>query len=285
MSTPPLIRFEFTGPGTPLVDHDWSDASRRLRVPEAHVRAVAQVEGAGRGFLPAWPGRSVHVGPRSPLILFERHVFHRETGGRFSADHPDLSGARWDRSFYVGGVGEWGRLERAAVLDRRAALRSCSWGAFQVMGFNHQLAGYHGVEVFARVHSNDERGHLDAWCTFLDRRGLADELRDGAWAEFARQYNGPGYARNAYDRKLAEAAGRFTEKLWRADPDEVPDERREAAMVQAALNAAGHEPPLKVDGWLGARTRGALQAFQRARGLPVTGEPDRATLAELGLGS
>lgn len=52
--------------------------------------------------------------------------------------------------------------------------------------------------------------------------------------------------------------------------------------VQAALNAKGYNAG-PVDGQLGASTRDAIRRFQLASGLPQTGEPDRQTLAALGV--
>jgi hypothetical protein len=51
--------------------------------------------------------------------------------------------------------------------------------------------------------------------------------------------------------------------------------------VQQALNRAGYPAP--VDGKLGKSTRRALRHFQRAHGLPATGQADRPTLIKLGL--
>jgi hypothetical protein len=50
--------------------------------------------------------------------------------------------------------------------------------------------------------------------------------------------------------------------------------------VQTALNKHGHNPG-PVDGILGKKTRAALTAFQKAKGLPETGAPDKATTDEL----
>ncbi|GIX11844.1 serine protease [Elioraea sp.] len=52
------------------------------------------------------------------------------------------------------------------------------------------------------------------------------------------------------------------------------------AAVQRALEALGYDPG-PADGVLGPRTREAIAAFQRDRGLPTTGVPDRATVAAL----
>ena len=51
--------------------------------------------------------------------------------------------------------------------------------------------------------------------------------------------------------------------------------------VQQGLVEANHDPG-PVDGIMGQKTREALRAFQRARGLEPTGEPDERTLMELG---
>jgi hypothetical protein len=52
--------------------------------------------------------------------------------------------------------------------------------------------------------------------------------------------------------------------------------------VQAALNAKGYNAG-PVDGQMGASTRDAIRRFQGASGLAQTGEPDRQTVAALGI--
>jgi peptidoglycan hydrolase-like protein with peptidoglycan-binding domain len=51
--------------------------------------------------------------------------------------------------------------------------------------------------------------------------------------------------------------------------------------LQEALNRQG--AVIKVDGVLGNETRAAIRQFQSQHHLPVTGEPDRATLDKLGV--
>jgi peptidoglycan hydrolase-like protein with peptidoglycan-binding domain len=52
--------------------------------------------------------------------------------------------------------------------------------------------------------------------------------------------------------------------------------------MQERLDAAGFDPG-PADGVAGPRTQAALRAFQEARGLDPTGEPDEPTLMELGV--
>ena len=63
----------------------------------------------------------------------------------------------------------------------------------------------------------------------------------------------------------------------------VPTLAGDAAVerAQQALKQAGHDPG-PVDGVAGARTTAALEAYQKAKGLRVTGRLDDATLARLG---
>lgn len=119
----------------------WQKLAKQLGTEVASLRAVAEVESRGEGFLPD---------PSTlPKILFEGHVFHRLTQGRFDVDHPGISYTKWDRAKYSGSLqGEWERLDTASALDRSAALESASWGAFQIMGFNYAACGYSTIEAF-----------------------------------------------------------------------------------------------------------------------------------------
>ncbi|WP_235862917.1 N-acetylmuramidase domain-containing protein [Vibrio ruber] len=48
------------------------------------------------------------------------------------------------------GKKEYKRLQQALTLEREAALKSTSYRRYQIMGFNHQSAGYDDVESFVR---------------------------------------------------------------------------------------------------------------------------------------
>jgi S1-C subfamily serine protease len=65
-----------------------------------------------------------------------------------------------------------------------------------------------------------------------------------------------------------------------AAPVQAEGEAGSVAAAQRALAALGYSPG-PADGAMGPRTRQALAAFQRDQGLPVTGEPDRPTMAAL----
>lgn len=127
------------------------------------------------------------------------------TKHKYDKTHPDISAAKWDRSLYRGGEKEHERLARALALDGEAALQSASWGRFQIMGFNHKAAGYKTVDDFVAAMKESEGKHLDAFIRFLQARGLDRPLREKRWEDFARGYNGAGFAKNKYDEKLRKA--------------------------------------------------------------------------------
>lgn len=192
-----------------LSESDYASAAIRIGCDVPTVKAVVEVETAGRGFLP--DGR--------PAILYEAHVFHRLTKGAYAgrADRRGvpLSSPRWNRTLYgKGGAAQYERLEDAMALDERAAVLSCSWGLFQIMGFNFASLGFPDVDTLIEfVKATDELSeHLDLFVRFVLVNGLDDELRARDWKGFARGYNGPGYAENRYDQKLAAAYKKHMER-------------------------------------------------------------------------
>jgi hypothetical protein len=258
---------EFAGPGTRLGSGDIEDAATELGCTVAAIKAVIDVESRG-GFL----------ADNRPRILFERHYFSRLTGGRFDADHPDISNRKWGG--YTGGAAEYGRLGRAIALDRDAALRSASWGMFQIMGDNCGKAGFRGVEPFVEAMVSGEKAHLDAFVSFVKSCGLADELARRDWAGFARGYNGPKYAENKYDVKLAAAFAIHSAGGPRVNSPlpllRMGDKGEHVERLQTALG-------ITADGDFGPGTKAAVIAFQKANGLYADGIVGLQTWSKLGV--
>lgn len=189
---------------TTLTDEDFARAAKELNVEVAAIRAVAEVEAAGQGFIAA--GR--------PAILFEAHVFHRLTRGAHTAAKDRhgvlLSTGKWDRSLYgATGAHQHDRREDAAKLDNSAANKACSWGTFQILGENYEAAGCTTIDQFVDRMKLNAAAHLDAFVSFIKANKLDGALRNKQWATFARGYNGPSYAINKYDTKMASAYARW----------------------------------------------------------------------------
>lgn len=185
-----------------LSEADFLRAATELGVEVAAVKAVSAVESAGSGFLDG--GR--------PKILFEGHWFSKFTKHKYDTSHPTLSYKKWTKQHYQGGALEYGRLDVAKTLDKEAALKSTSWGKFQIMGFNHKLAGYATVTAFVDDMKKSEGAQLLAFVKFIKSTKLDTALKAKDWAAFAKGYNGSAYAKNQYDIRLKQAYNAFSAK-------------------------------------------------------------------------
>jgi len=191
-----------------LNEDDYRRAAKTLGCDVAAVKAVSEVESRGDGFLE----------DDRPKVLFEGQWFHKFTNGKFAAAHPTISYPAWTTKFYLGDIPEWDkRLSVAMALDKYAAIRATSFGKFQVMGFNFNVA-FSTLDAFWVAMHESEGRHLDAFVGYVIKNGLSDALKTHNWPKFAYGYNGEGYKVNNYDGKMAAAWQRFN-----ADKEAMPD--------------------------------------------------------------
>lgn len=249
-----MIPDAFKGAALPRSPEIYEEIADAIGCDIEVVQAVVTVEAAGKGFLA--DGR--------PKILHEKHVFHRLTGGSYDNVAPDISAAV--PGGYQGGDAEYIRLGVAMELDPSAALRSCSWGLGQIMGFNYDLAGFATVEDYIADTCAGEDQQLRAFATFIRSVGLVEAMQRKDFVEFARRYNGPAYKRNAYDAKLLAA---YTGAIGKVRDTFSPVHRGSISEIQALLGLAGY--PVTVDGWPGPKTTAAIRQFQFDHGLQVDG--------------
>jgi len=251
---------DFSGPGDPLSQDTFDACVQTIGAANEALWAVLSVETSGCGY----------QRDRRPKILFERHIFHRLTQGRFDAEDPDVS-APTSGGYGTGGAYQYVRLAAAMQLDEEAALQSASWGLGQILGTNFKAAGYPdvGTMVQAFVRSEDEQ--LTGMVRFIKTQGMATSLAGKSWTEFARRYNGPSYAKNRYNELLELFCGNYES---RGCPDIA---LRTAQIFLTFLGVAIGG----VDGLIGPRTRMALRDYETAQHLPVTEAADAATLDAL----
>ena len=182
-------------------EKSFAAAAAVLGIEVAAIKAIASVETKGS----AW------VAPGVPTILYERHIMARllKAKGISTVGLPeDLVNTT------PGGYGKYSeqhaKLDRAVLIDRDSALQSCSWGMFQLMGFNYKACGYATIQDFVNAMYKSEDSQLDAFVGFIrSNSSLNQALKNKDWATVARIYNGSDYKKNAYDTKLAEAYKSF----------------------------------------------------------------------------
>jgi len=104
------------------------------------------------------------------------------------------------------------RLAKAYALNPDAALQSCSWGAFQILGKYYKIMGYSSVKEFVKAMSRSEREHIRAfvlYCKFVAPQIKAFLVAKN-FTEIAINYNGSDY--NRYDKKLKDAYKKWSKK-------------------------------------------------------------------------
>ena len=230
----------FIGKAKRLEDIDLPMIGREIGVGEDEVHAILDAESAGSGF--DAKGR--------PKMLFEPHIFWRELGPgpkRDAAAKAGLAYARWKSGAYP--KDSYPRLQQAIAIDEKAALRSASWGLGQVMGFNHAAAGWTHVHQMVEDFMDDEEWHLRAMVNFIKTNKLDDELRRHDWVGFARGYNGAGFAKNGYDKKLAASFARWQKikdtPLTSKPVDDSPTPNPPATAPRAVPTSPAPQKPAK----------------------------------------
>lgn len=195
-----------------LGEQDLKNFAQKHQLELAAVKAVNEVESSGKGFLV--DGR--------PKILFEGHIFWRQLeergfnpGQLANLSNQDVLYSKWTKAHYSGGSKEYDRMEKAANLlpdpkVREAALASASWGSYQIMGFHAKKLGYSSVQAFVDEMYIHERNQLESFGRYITVFGCITHLKSLNWAGFARCYNGPAFAQNKYDVKMANAYRKYS---------------------------------------------------------------------------
>jgi hypothetical protein len=248
--------------------------------------AVCEVESGGRLFARV-------SGQDEPLIRFEGHYFYRLLAAS-RRNRAVVQGLAHRKAGRVANprtqAGRWKLLHKASVIDRDAALQSVSWGLGQVMGIHWRWLEYGSIDAMVAAARSGLDGQVELMVRFIEKSGLTDALAEADWRDFARGYNGPAYARNRYDGKLAAASRKYALLLGEAAPNHKAN--RNAPLVlkfgdhgemvrelQVELRSAGFQ--LVADGDFGSATLIAVRQFQEVRGIEVDGQVGPETFKEL----
>jgi murein DD-endopeptidase MepM/ murein hydrolase activator NlpD len=195
-------------------------AAQELKCEPGLIYAIARQESAHSSF--------IKLGKRTvPSILFERHQFSKYSHHQYDEKYRDISSKEAyhktarkkkiikgkdggkDKVIYEvidvktgktpvesdiygpPGVYQYKRLAKAYQLDREAALKACSWGKFQIMGFNCEIAGYKDVFSFVKGMSTGDPAHINAFLKFAkSNKTLLTGLREKDFVKIAAGHNG-----------------------------------------------------------------------------------------------
>lgn len=176
----------------PLSADDYATSAATIGCETAMVEALARTEDTN------WDASG------GPGILFERHLFSKHSKHVYNLTHPDISNR------HQGGYGllrmQYPKLVRAGVLNEEAALKSCSWGKFQILGENFAAAGFDTVAAMVTAMMISEQEHLKAATNFIvNNKQLKKAMVDRNWVAVAIAFNGAGYAETNYNGRLEAA--------------------------------------------------------------------------------
>jgi murein L,D-transpeptidase YcbB/YkuD len=267
-------------------------AAKESGIAPAALLAVVEIESAGKPY---------EADGKTPRFLFERHKFYSELEDHASAEklavaiQRGLAHQGWKRSTQYAdqgtSAGRLSLLARAAEVDRECAYRACSWGLGQTMGFHAERLGYpNAVAMVEAMKEGGVRVQVDCMVKEILRNNLDRHLAKRNWAAFARGYNGPRYAENSYDTKLAKAYAKWV-AVYPGDDDD------DEVLPEADIIQFGDRGPLvegyqkrlaelgyfvgSIDGVYGSLTRSAVLTFQQENSLKVDGKIGPMTRAAL----
>ena len=169
-----------------------------------YLKAFCEVEGSGIGFSD-YTGRM--------LIQFEPSWMERFLK---KADEP-ISGT-WLNNGIGNQTVEYVAFENACKTDKEAAMKSCSIGMMQVMGFHFGGFGFKSVQEMWDYANESESNQLDLGIRFIKNNPiLYKAVKEKDSAKVAYYYNGAGYKELSkrlhelpYDQRLDNAYKKFS---------------------------------------------------------------------------
>lgn len=187
-----------------LSESDFDAFAVKYQVEKAAIKAVQEVEAAGRGFIQG------HI-----KLLFEGHIFWKEL--KKQGIQPSTIQAGNENIIYPSYFtpnpyyreNQLARLNKAILINEEAAFRSASYGLFQIMGFHAGDLGFDSAKSMFDYLSQSESNQLDVFGKFAEKNNLLSFIRKHDWAGFAKRYNGSAYQTNQYDKKLEKAFNRY----------------------------------------------------------------------------
>jgi hypothetical protein len=177
-----------------------SDKAREFAIEPAVLKAIVEVESSGKGFYNDL--KDIHSFGKCK-VRFEPDYFVKFTGKVPFFIPKSISVLQAKKMPEFTGRHAY---EKALLHSPASAIKSTSFGLGQIMGFNHQRAGYTSLVEFSEAMENSEYEQLNSLINFVvtDAKLLnAAQRKD--FVQVARIYNGANYAERAYDKKLISA--------------------------------------------------------------------------------
>jgi hypothetical protein len=195
-----IIKTSCNEQGSLIREDDYKNVSERLSIEVEVMKAIAKQESKRNSF---WKKGQA-------TILFERHKMwkHLKKIGKTENELKELK-REYPKivNSSAGGYGQYSdqyeKLEVAKKINYSCALKSCSWGKFQVMGFNYAVA-FSSPEKMEKAVNMCELQQFKFFVGYIENtNGLLNAMKNKDWESIAEKYNGsswktinPDYANN-----------------------------------------------------------------------------------------
>lgn len=198
----------------------------------------------------------------APKILYEPHYFQEFSKNKFVKSHPhlyrkelDIKTGRYTKhgSYDL----QYSKFMQAVKLNFDAAVMSCSWGVFQIMGDKWDVLKFKSVKDFKNF-QNTLFGQLLCGVRYLSTHTQLQKICKKNrfsvldFKTIAKFYNGKNYQINEYDTKIAKFV-KIYESLQK--PEILEYSKKIQILCNELLSS---DKKLVVDGIIGDKTARAI---------------------------
>lgn len=190
-----------------LTESDYTEVAQELGVEVPAIKAVVDIE-TGRTHKGFWQKGKALI--NFDLAIYKQYAkYHGVNLNNAKKKQPLIFQKPNVRKYGSQQAAQYARLEAAMQIHRELALESCFWGMFQIGGFNWKLCGCKDVDEFHKRVNTSEREQLELFAAYCRARGLVKYIQSKDWSNFSLRYNGPGYKKRGYHKKMDAAYKKF----------------------------------------------------------------------------
>jgi N-acetylmuramidase len=176
-----------------LTDQQIAELASQHGYDYAALKAVIVVESSGFGFSQI---------TNKLIIQFEPLWFKR----KYMDWKSHTAGQTWENNGVGNQTVEWLAFNNAYAIDQTAAMQATSIGMMQIMGFHYLALGYDSVNAMWEDAKQGEANQVAQGIKFIHTNSkMENALKNKDWPTLAYYYNGAGYRKFDYDRRLQSA--------------------------------------------------------------------------------
>lgn len=198
---------EFNNHWDHLTESDYIEVAQELGVEVPAIKAVVDIE-TGRTHKGFWQKGKALI--NFDIDIYKQYAKHHGVNLSEAKKKQPLIFQKPDvKKHGSQQAAQYARFEAALQVHHDLAIESCFWGMFQIGGFNWKICGCRNVDEFHKRVNTSEREQLELFAAYCRSRGLVKYIQAKDWSNFSLRYNGPGYKKRGYHKKMDAAYKKF----------------------------------------------------------------------------